>query len=211
VTGGPPWLAVALARVRWGSRRARRGGFPAFSRGSSHSFADFYERLSPSVLRFFAHATGDPECAFDLTAETFARAFEKRGAFRGETEEQAVAWLWAIARSELAQFRRGRRSELAALARLGLERPAPSDEELRAVEEMTAAADAGVRLQRALTRLPPEQREAIQLRIVHRLGYEEIAARVGVSADVVRARCSRGLRALRASDQVRRAVRELES
>lgn len=185
-------------------------GLLARSRDSSNAFADFYEAISPSVLRYFANQTRDPHAAFDLTAETFAKAFEKRRDFRGTTNEQAAAWLWAIARTELARFRRSRSVEFAALTRLKLERPGPSEAELREVERLTTTEDARLHLARALGALPEEQREVIRLRFLDFLGYEEIAARLGVSTDVARARTSRALKTLRSNEDVHKAVHALE-
>jgi DNA-directed RNA polymerase specialized sigma24 family protein len=45
--------------------------------------------------------------------------------------------------------------------------------------------------------LPPEQREAVQARVVEERPYSEIAAAMSCSELVVRQRVSRGLRALR--------------
>jgi RNA polymerase sigma-70 factor, ECF subfamily len=167
--------------------------------------------MAPAVLHFFAKRTRDSERAFDLTAETFAKAFEKRRDFRGHSDEQAAAWLWSIARNELARFSRTRKVELAALARLGLERPDPTDEELRAIEELTAVEDIREHVEDALAVLPLDQREVIRLRVVDELSYIEIARALGVSCDVVRARASRGLRTLRASEHLEAAVRVLET
>jgi RNA polymerase sigma-70 factor (ECF subfamily) len=178
---------------------------------ASAPFAEFYDAMFPVVLRFFARRARQPEAAFDLTAETFAKAFEKRADFRGSTELQATAWLWAIARNELARYHRSRSVELAALRRLGLERPVPSDEELRIVEELTAAEDVRGQIHDALASLPPEQREVVKLRVFDELSYPEIAETLGVSYDVVRARHSRALRTLRASEQMQAAVRVLEA
>jgi RNA polymerase sigma-70 factor (ECF subfamily) len=190
-------------------RRRRELGFLASSRGSPHAFADFYEAISPSVLRFFANQTRYPQAAFDLTAETFAKAFEKRRDFRGASNEQAAAWVWAIARSELARFRRSRSVEFAALTRLKLERPDPSDTELQEVERLTTSEEARLHLRRALGALPADQREVVRLRFLEFLGYEEIAARLGVSTDVARARTSRALKTLRSSEDVHKAVHAL--
>jgi RNA polymerase sigma-70 factor (ECF subfamily) len=192
-------------------RSWRRGGSLARSRSAPDSFAEFYEELSPSVLRFFARETRDPQAAFDLTAETFAKAFERRREFRGSDERQAAGWLWTIARSELARLRRSRGVELAALARLGLERPAPSDAELREVERLTALEELREHVGHALAQLPTEQSEVIHLRVVEQLSYPEIASRLGVSCEVVRARVSRGLRALRLSEEVHHAIEALEA
>jgi RNA polymerase sigma-70 factor (ECF subfamily) len=175
-----------------------------------HSFSDFYEQMAPSVLRFFARQTRDPQQAFDLTAETFAKAFERRRAFRGETDLQASAWLWAIARNELARLWRSRTVELAALQRLGLERPAPGEQELREVERLIDVEELREHLQSALALLPAEQEQVVRLRVIDELGYEEIAQRLGVSNEVVRTRASRALRTLRGNEHVHRALRALE-
>jgi DNA-directed RNA polymerase specialized sigma24 family protein len=63
------------------------------------SFADVYDELSPAVLRFFARRARDSEQAFDLTVETFPRAFEKRHDFRGCSGREAAGWIWTIART----------------------------------------------------------------------------------------------------------------
>lgn len=196
-----------LARIR----RRTDGGLLALAKESPDAFAEFYEQMSPAVLRYFARETREPHRAFDLTAETFAKAFEKRRDFRGQTDAQAAAWLWTIARTELAHYGRSRRIELAALGRLGLERPQPSDDELRHIEQLSAAAEAQAHVEAALVVLPEDQQHVIRMRFVEQLGYADIAKRLGVSTDVVRARCSRGLRTLRASDKVHEAVQALEA
>jgi RNA polymerase sigma-70 factor (ECF subfamily) len=185
-------------------------GALARSRNSPNAFAEFYEQMSPSVLRFFARQTRDGQVAFDLVAETFSKAFEKRADFRGTSDEQAAAWLWSIARHELARFRRSRSVELSALQRLGLEQPAPSDDELRQVERLIAIEDIRHRVRVALDTLSPDQQEVIKLRFVDELSNEEIAERLEVSRDVVRARASRALRALGASELLRAAIEMLE-
>jgi RNA polymerase sigma factor (sigma-70 family) len=185
-------------------------GMLARSRASPRMFADFYEQTSPGVLRFFARRTDDGQTAFDLTAETFAKAFEKRRDFRGASDKQAAAWLWAIAHNELARYQRSRSVELAAIERLGLERPAPSDEELRLIEQLTTIEAARERVQEALHTLPPDQQEVIRLRFFDELSYPEIAQHLAVSYDVVRARASRALHALRANEQLRDAIYVLE-
>jgi RNA polymerase sigma-70 factor (ECF subfamily) len=190
-------------------RRRFAAGLPgllARSRASPHAFAAFYEQMSPEVLRFFARRTRDPHRAFDLTAETFATAFEYRRDFRGASDGQAAAWLWKIARNELAGFHRSNSVELLAMQRLGLERPVLSDEELLQIECWGVDEEVREQLQDALGRLPPDQQEVLRLRFVDDLSYFEMAQTLGVSYDVARTRTSRALRALRASDQLHDAI-----
>ena len=47
-------------------------------------FADFYRAYYESILAFLARRVLDPEIAFDLMSETFAKALERRRQFRGE-------------------------------------------------------------------------------------------------------------------------------
>jgi RNA polymerase sigma factor (sigma-70 family) len=195
-------------------RRSRLGssdlGVLVRSRSSPRAFADFYEQTAPSVLRFFARQTRDSQAAFDLTAETFSKAFEKREDFRGVSDQQAAAWLWSIARHQLARYRRSRSVEMLALSWLGLQPPAPSEDELRRVERLIAIEDIRRHIRVALDTLPPEQQQVIKLRFVDELSNQEIAERLTVSHEVVRARTSRALRALGANEQLLAAIETFE-
>jgi RNA polymerase sigma-70 factor (ECF subfamily) len=186
------------------TRRSSAGNDPP-------AFVALYYEMSPKVLRYFAHATGDPHVAFDLMAETFAKAYEKRHDFRGQTEAEESSWVWTIARNELAMYHRSRGVERAALHRLEMERPDLTDEEIRRIEQLGTDAEVREHLANALVLLPAEQREAIRLRFLEDRSYDEIAAHLDVSNEVVRARCSRGLRTLRENDRVHAAVRALEA
>ena len=185
-------------------------GLLARSRASPDAFADFYEQMAPQVLCFFATRTSEPQRAVDLTAETFAKAFEHRREFRGASDDQAGAWLWRIARNELAQHWRSRSVELAAVQRYGVQRTL-SDEELLEVERLIGAEELREQIQHALEGLPNDQREVVRMRFIDDLSYEEIAEKLGVSNDVVRTRTSRALRTLRSSGQLDEAIQRLEA
>ena len=63
--------------------------------------------------------------------------------------------------------------------------------ESRTEPDLKAALDA------ALSRLPTEQREAIELAVGARMNYQQIAERTGVQGITVQRRINRGLLALR--------------
>jgi RNA polymerase sigma-70 factor, ECF subfamily len=44
--------------------------------------------------------------------------------------------------------------------------------------------------------LPPDQRAALELRVVQQLDYDEVAGRLGISQNAARLRVSRALRSL---------------
>lgn len=159
-------------------------------------FADFYESTYPSVLRYLAHQTGDGQVALDLTAEAYAKAFEKRALFRGTTSEEALGWIWAIVRNELNMYWRKKRVELAAVDSLGLPRPAADDAELARIDDLLAAERGRGLIWEAFDDLPADQQRVIHMHVIEERDHAEIAAQLGVSTDVVRARLSRGLRRL---------------
>src|SRR4051794_5861780 len=159
--------------------------------GSPAAFATFYRRYVREVLGYMMRRTGDPEAAADLTAETFAAAIVARRRFRAGGAP-AGAWLFAIARRKLIDHqRRGAASERAR-RRLGMERQVLTEDDealIRHCGEEVAT--------RSLADLPPQQRAAIEARVLAERSYADIAGELGTSETVVRMRVSRGLATLR--------------
>ncbi len=166
------------------------------ARDQPELFGQFFAERHGQVLRFFARRVLDPETAFDLMAETFAAAFAGLGDFRGSTEEEAGAWLWAIARNLLFRWRERGEVERRSMRRLGIELPAMTTVEYDRAEELADFDRVRPRVASCLEALKRDHREAVQLRIVEERGYREIAEQLGVTEVVVRARVSRGLRQL---------------
>ena len=155
-----------------------------------------YARHRDGLLSFFVRRTADVEAALDLWAETFAQAMAGRHRYRGGSEDEAAAWLYGIARHQLARYYRRGTIERRALRRLQLERP-PVDEALAAEIERRAGMDAMRReLAAALATLSEPVRRAVELRVVDELAYVDLAARLEISEQAARARVSRGLTAL---------------
>ena len=84
---------------------------------------------------------------------------------------------------------------MAAISRLGFDRPCFDDDELGRIEDLATVELAGV-LEGIYGELSDDHREVIHLHVIDELGDQEIAERLGLSNDVVRARISRGLRLL---------------
>jgi RNA polymerase sigma factor (sigma-70 family) len=164
---------------------------------SSEQIGDLYEAHRVEILIFLTRRTCDAQVGLDLMSETFAHAVRGRRRFRGSGDDVARAWLFGIARRRLAQYYRRGQVERRALRRLGLDPPSAPEDELRRVEEAAGVDHLRDALAAALRELSAEQRDALQLRIVDGYGYDEIASTLGVSEETVRARVSRGLRALR--------------
>ena len=151
------------------------------------AFAAFYRGHSAAVAGFFLRRTANAEVAADLTAETFAAAFA--GARRYDASRgPVVAWLYGIARHQLAAYERRGRVEDRARRRLGMERleltPAATDR----LESVATA---------ALAALPADQRALVQARVIDQQDYARLAATTGASEPAVRQRVSRALARLR--------------
>jgi RNA polymerase sigma-70 factor (ECF subfamily) len=150
------------------------------------------------VLAFMTSRVLDPEVALDLMSETFAQALANIGRFRGTTAEEEQAWLFRIARTQLSRYWRSGAVERRAMQRLGIEPPGMTTWEIERIEELAGVAALLSAVPSAMNELPADQREAVELRVVDEMDYDTIAERLAVSQDVVRARVSRGLRALAA-------------
>jgi RNA polymerase sigma factor (sigma-70 family) len=163
----------------------------AAARTDAAAFRELYERHAARIHGYHLRRSQDAHAAHDLTAETFAQAWISRERFRDEAAGSAGPWLFGIARHVLLVSVRQRRLERSASERLGVldgadrtDAPEPAESWLDGVDE-------------ALAHLPEAQQQAIRLRVIDDLGYDEAAERLETSPQAVRARVSRGLTALR--------------
>lgn len=159
-------------------------------------FGHVFEAEFRSVTVFITRRVFEVETAVDLAAETMAQAFLSRRRFRGTTDAEARAWLFAIARHQLSHYFRRGYAESRALRRLGVEPPEPSPEEISRIAELAGTEDLRAAIREGLAELSADQRDALHLRVVEERSYGETTAALGVSEQVARARVSRGLRAL---------------
>jgi RNA polymerase sigma-70 factor (ECF subfamily) len=109
------------------------------------------------------------------------------------------AWLFTIARRQLGRYLRRGYAHQSALRRLGLRTPVAHEDDLAAIEEAAGVEAVRSELAAELERLSAEQRDAVRLRVIEEMPYEEVAVRLGVSEPTARARVSRALRAMQRS------------
>jgi RNA polymerase sigma-70 factor (ECF subfamily) len=162
--------------------------------GDSQAFEELYERFNPMVYNLALRMTGEPADAADLSQEIFLRVYRHLGKFRGRSSLKT--WVYRVAinccRSRYRHqlwWRRDRISEPAVLESLADRRRGPEDRAL--------AQDAGETVHRALRQLPVNFREAVVLRDIEGLSYEEIATITGLRLGTVRSRIARGRDRLR--------------
>jgi RNA polymerase sigma factor (sigma-70 family) len=155
------------------------------------AFGELYRRNVSAVHGWFRRRLD--WAASDLTAETFAQAWLSRRTFRDEAGGSALPWLLGIARNVARESARRNAVETRARRRLGLPTDLASEDGYAAVEERLSP---GPALARALDTLPEHEREALELRVVDELAYEQVADQLGVRPAAARLRVSRALRRL---------------
>jgi RNA polymerase sigma-70 factor, ECF subfamily len=144
-------------------------------------------------VRLFRHALGlvmDRDIAADLVQDAYVRAFESL--HRCRDRSRFGTWLYRILRNRCLDHLKERRRKDSSLN----DHP---DMPSRDPDPESSMADRETReiLGRALTRLPPPQREAFVLKHVEDLSYEEMATLVGASASTLRMRVMRARESLR--------------
>ncbi len=152
-------------------------------------FLDEIETCVPALRRYARALTRNVDRADDLVQDCLERAIRKRGLFRPTGPLQA--WLFRILvnlwRNSLRSDRR--RGEHVAYDALVIEPSIPAPQHGRlALGEMN----------RALDRLPDDQRETLLLVVLEGVSYEEAASILGIPIGTVMSRLSRARAALRA-------------
>jgi RNA polymerase sigma factor (sigma-70 family) len=161
------------------------------ARRDPHAFGELCARHVAAVHDW--HARRIPWAAADLTAETFAQAWLARRRFRDRRDGSALPWLLGIARNVLRDSARRDRIATRARERLGLPVDLAGEAGYDEVEERLSPPRS---LARALAELPEHERDALELRIVDELPYEEVAERLEIRPAAARLRVSRALRRL---------------
>ena len=157
--------------------------------GEERAATALVERHAPALARFVA-SLGAPAEVDEVVQDTFVRAFGSLDAFRGESTLRT--WLFTIARRLVLDRRRAarRRGEVVDLDEAEI---ASGYDALDGV----VADETVQRLQAALGRLTPTQREVFLLRVNEGLSYKEIAEVAGTTEGAARVHYHNAMRAVR--------------
>jgi RNA polymerase sigma-70 factor (ECF subfamily) len=158
--------------------------------GDEEAFGRLWHDLQPRLLRYFMVAA--PAAAEDLASETWLAVVRGIDRFRGN-EPAFRAWVFTIARHELLDWRRrAARRPIEDLPATGpVDRAAPDDPAAAALEGLSTQAALAL-----VATLPPDQAEAIVLRVVAGLGVDQVASLMGKRPGTIRVLTHRGLRKL---------------
>lgn len=173
-------------------------------RGDAAAFEQLVADRTGDIYALLFRLSGDAEEARDLAQETFLRAFQAIHKFRGDADLKT--WLYRIAinqaRNRWRWWRRRRRD-----ATISLDAPVGEREQTVAMrledtnahdpEQETLARERERQLREALQGLRTAYREAVVLRDIEGLTYEEIAATLQINIGTVKSRLARGRLELR--------------
>ena len=140
------------------------------------------------MYRYVYHQVGTIEDAEDVTSTTFSSALANFDRYTPDRGTPA-AWLFGIARNCLRDHHRRHRAHERLIPQIPDREPLP--------EVQILAAERAASLQRAIQQLPPDQRDAITLRIFGGLRTADIGAVLGKSDAAVKMLIHRALTALR--------------
>jgi len=173
----------------------------ALRQGSERAYEELITRFQQPVYTLALRLLSDPAEAYDVVQEVFLKVFRNIGSFRGQSTLKT--WIYRITVNEAHNARRWffrhRRREVELdndpeesrnLKEMIPDRSrSPYDEALHREQH--------VLLEAALEKINPIFREAVVLRDITDLSYEEIADILGVTLGTVKSRILRGREALR--------------
>ena len=160
-------------------------------RGDGPSWEEIVRRHTRRVFNLCYRFTSNSAEAEDLTQEVFLRIYRTLGSYQA-AQGTFPAWLASVTRNLLVDhYRRTRRDRLTD----SIDDAMPQVEEThrsRTPYHAAEQAELGERLQRALSELSPELREAVILRDLQGLDYSEVRTVLGVPEGTVKSRINRG-------------------
>jgi RNA polymerase sigma-70 factor (ECF subfamily) len=161
-------------------------------RGEGSAWEELVRRHTRRVFGLCYRFTGNPTEAEDLSQEVFLRIYRTLASYRS-AQGAFPTWLTSVTRNLLVDhYRRTRRDRLTD----SIEDAMPVLEEKhstgRTPDKLAQAAELSVQLQRGLARLSPELREAVILRDLQGLEYNEIQGVLQVPEGTVKSRINRG-------------------
>ena len=163
--------------------------------GDLDRFEELVHAYEKGIYNLCLRMLGDEQDALDATQEAFFKAFRALSSFRGDS--RFSTWLYRLAGNVCLDMLR-RRPAVPTLsmddddAPLFLADDSPSPEDLLERREIHRA------VSDALAAMPPEFRQAVVLRDVNGLSYEEIADVTGLEAGTVKSRIYRARKKLAA-------------
>ncbi|QDU89427.1 ECF RNA polymerase sigma factor SigH [Pirellulimonas nuda] len=179
--------------------------------GDEHAIDQLLRRFHPELVRLADRKVGGAlrrrEAPSDVVQKTELEAYRSIGEFRGGTEPELRAWLTRILERNVLNAARANRAAKRDHRREQHCEPTPGETQLAwltpgrgrhaTASRTVLRAEAAVRLQAAVGRLPEAQRTAVTLRHLQGASLDEIVVAMDRTPAAVAGLLRRGLRSLR--------------
>ena len=159
-------------------------------KGEIEVFGILYERYLNLIYRYIRCRVSEEHSAEDLTEVVFLKAFEALDRYQ-ERGWPFSAFLYQIARNQLADHHRGQPNEVSLEEAQDLESTDADMDERVIVDEKVRG------MQEALEELPEDYQEVIRLRLLLDLTTTEVAVHLNRSEGAIRILLHRAIAALR--------------
>ncbi|MEP6603779.1 MAG: sigma-70 family RNA polymerase sigma factor [Spartobacteria bacterium] len=168
--------------------------------GDQSAFSALYDRLNGPLYSLAVRMMGDPTEAQDALQDVFLQIWKRAGTYDA-TQSSVFSWAVLLTRSRVIDRLRARGRRLRVVTS-SLDEPDANEAAADASTAESAADtadrnDEAMRVRSIMTKLPGDQREAIELAFFSDLTHHEIAERLGQPLGTIKARIRRGLLKLR--------------
>jgi RNA polymerase sigma-70 factor (ECF subfamily) len=160
-------------------------------RGDENAFGEVMRRFSKPVYSLLLRMLGNEDDAEEMLQITFCRVYRYRSNY--DPERPLVTWIFTIA-GNLAKKEWRRRSRWNSVP---LENTVVASQDVDSPHSMEGSRDLNLKLENAISLLPPHYRMPFLLREKEGLSYEEIAEILKIRIGTVKSRINRARAALR--------------
>lgn len=161
----------------------------AIAQGDGYAMDELYTRRGPGLLTYLSSRLGNRQWAEEVLQEVMLAVWKSAGRFRGES--RVYTWMIIIARNRaINAFQRDKSLSDKPLEDETGAIPAQIDTDI----ELRAQLD---ELRSAVSQLPDEQRETLELVFIHGLSNHETAAVLNIPSGTVKSRLFRAKARLR--------------
>lgn len=168
-----------------------------FQSGEEAAFTQLYDLFKRPIYFFILTMTaGNTELSEELTHETFLKLYTKKDQFNHSV--RFSTWFWTIARHTTIDELRKRNPIDYRINPPENENGNELDipDHTQGLEEILGEKRKREKLQAAISKLPPRQREVILLRTLNEFEYSEIAEIMNIKSNAVKALINRAKGAL---------------
>jgi len=163
--------------------------------GDEAAFGALYDRFSPGLFSFVLKMTRDEKEAEDVLQEGFTHIW-RRAATYDPARSSPFTWAVMILRNKAIDRLRVRQRLERTVEKATVEFSHFPEVDATAAGEPERR-DEGARVRSALTQIPAEQKQAVELAFFSGLTHEQIADKLGAPLGTIKARIRRGLLKLR--------------